>query len=258
MKQHTQIGATVEEAISLALQKLGRTPEQVVVEVLQEGKKGFFGFGSRPAEVKVTVKEDPNISDSVNVESKVEHVDVEEQEGQVILADFHGEEANGNEISQNQQQEQNQLDPIEETKRYLTNIINSMGIHDLRIEQTIEGKQVNLKLHSKSTGLLIGRQGSTLNSLQQLAQLVLNKHSKSFLILMLNVENYRERRQATLETLAERKADKAVRTNKPVKLEPMVSFERKIMHNALASRLDIETYSEGEEPYRYLVIEPIK
>ena len=256
MKQLTQIGATVEEAISLALQKLGKTPEQVVVEVLQEGKKGFLGFGSRPAEVKVTVKEEPNRSNSVNVESKVEHVDVEEQEGQVIA--FHGEEASGNEISQNQQQEQNQLNPIEETKGYLTSIITSMGIDDLRIEQTIEGKQVNLKLHSKSTGLLIGRQGSTLNSLQQLAQLVLNKHSKSFLILMLNVENYRERRQATLETLAERKADKAVRTNRPVKLEPMVSFERKIMHNALASRLDIETYSEGEEPYRYLVIEPIK
>ena len=255
MKQHTQIGATVEEAISLALQKLGKTPEQVVVEVLQEGKKGFLGFGSRPAEVKITLKEEPKISDSINVELKVEHVDVEEQ---VILADFHGEEASGNGISQEQQQEQHQLDPIEETKKYLTNIITSMGIDDLTIEQIIEGKQVNLKLHSKSTGLLIGRQGSTLNSLQQLAQLVLNKHSKAFLILMLNVENYRERRKATLETLAERKADKAVRTNKPVKLEPMVSFERKIMHNALASRLDIETYSEGEEPYRYLVIEPIK
>ena len=254
MKQLTQIGATVEEAISLALQKLGKTPEQVVVEVLQEGKKGFFGFGSRPAEVKVTVKDEPNKLDSVIVETKVEN-DVEDQ---VSTTDFLGEQAIENEILQDQQPEQTQLNPIEETKKYITNVITSMGIHDLQIEQNIVGKQVNLRLHSKSTGLLIGRQGSTLNSLQQLAQLVLNKHSKSYLILMLNVENYRERRQATLETLAERKADKAVRTNKPVKLEPMVSFERKIMHNALASRLDIETYSEGEEPYRYLVIEPIK
>ena len=255
MKQLTQIGATVEEAISLALQKLGKNPEQVVVEVLQEAKKGFLGFGSRPAEVKVTVKEEePTTFDSIDVE-KVEQVNVDEQEE---TTDFLGEKANENENLLNQQPESTQLDPIEETKKYLTNVITSMGIADLTIEQHIEGKQVNLKLKSKSTGLLIGRQGSTLNSLQQLAQLVLNKHSKSFLILMLNVENYRERRQETLEILAQRKADKAVRTNRTVKLEPMVSFERKIMHNALSNRLDIETYSEGEEPYRYLVIEPIR
>ena len=87
---------------------------------------------------------------------------------------------------------------------------------------------------------------------------MLNKNSKSFLLAKLDVENYRERRQVALEQLAERMADKAIRTRKRVQFEPMPSYERKIIHNALANRLDIETYSEGTEPNRYLVIEPVK
>lgn len=78
------------------------------------------------------------------------------------------------------------------------------------------------------------------------------------MILQMDVEDYRERRQVALEQLAARMADKAIRTRKPVAFEPMASYERKIIHNALANRLDIETFSEGAEPNRYLVIEPVK
>ena len=133
-----------------------------------------------------------------------------------------------------------------------------MGITDLRFEQVVEGKYVSINLQSKDAAKLIGKRGQTLNSIQQLAQLVLNKNSKTFMMLKLDVEDYRERRQIALEQLAERMADKAIRTNSKVKFEPMPSYERKIIHNALANRLDIETYSEGEEPHRYLVIEPMK
>ena len=257
MKQHTQIGATVEEAISLALQKLGQTLEQVEVEVLQEGKKGFLGFGSRPAKVRVTVKQAEVEQSTAQIEPQ-EDLIVDDQSVDVISKELPGEEQVVENEIQPDQQEKNQVDSIEETKSYIKSIAESMGITDLRFEQVVEGKYVSIKLQSKDAAKLIGKRGQTLNSIQQLAQLVLNKSSKTFMMLKLDVEDYRERRQIALEQLAERMADKAIRTNSKVKFEPMPSYERKIIHNALANRLDIETYSEGEEPHRYLVIEPMK
>lgn len=271
MKQLTQLGATVNEAISLALQKLGKTREQVEVEVLQEGKKGFLGFGARAAEVRVIVKEDVlavEAEDEVNSASQQEAVaqSIDETPNQGISNEVeelilgngcHGEEQVHvkNEDQPVQQQEQN---PIEEAKAYLQSIANEMGITDLQIHTLTEGKYTSFRLESEKAALLIGKRGQTLNALQQLTQLALNKSAKSFMLLKLDVEDYRERRQASLEQLAERMADKAIRTGKKVEFEPMPSYERKIIHNALANRLDIETYSEGVEPNRYLVIESIK
>ncbi|MBD8033661.1 MULTISPECIES: RNA-binding cell elongation regulator Jag/EloR [Solibacillus] len=254
MKQTTQIGATVEEAISLALQKLGHTREQVDVEVLQEGKKGFLGFGARNAEVRVTVKE--IVQQQVNNETTSQPTPVVEEQS-FIKETFENEPVLVNE-DQSIHHEQQQVDPIEESKSYLTNIALGMGITDLIIEHESDGKYVSFKLSSEKAALLIGKRGLTLNALQHLTQLMLNKTAKSFMILQMDVEDYRERRQVALEQLALRMADKVVRTRKSVSLEPMASYERKIIHNALANRLDIETYSEGAEPNRYLVIEPVK
>ena len=254
MKQTTQIGATVEEAISLALQKLGHTREQVDVEVLQEGKKGFLGFGARNAEVRVTVKE--IVQQQVNKETTSQPTPVVEEQS-FIEETFENEPVLVNE-DQSIHHEQQQVDPIEESKSYLTNIALGMGITDLIIEHESDGKYVSFKLSSEKAALLIGKRGLTLNALQHLTQLILNKTAKSFMVLQMDVEDYRERRQVALEQLALRMADKVVRTRKSVSLEPMASYERKIIHNALANRLDIETYSEGAEPNRYLVIEPVK
>lgn len=254
MKQTTQIGATVKEAISLALQKLGVSHEQVDVEVLQEGKKGFLGFGARNAEVRVTVKD--IVQQQVNEVISTPATPLEEvteevtQEKPVFVQ-------NEQPIHQ-EQTEETQVDPIEEAKSYLTTIAKEMGITDLAIDHTSDGKHVSFKLSSEKAALLIGKRGLTLNALQQVTQLTLNKSAKSFMILQMDVEDYRERRQVALEQLAARMADKAIRTRKPVTFEPMASYERKIIHNALANRLDIETYSEGTEPNRYLVIEPVK
>lgn len=260
MKQITQTGATVEEAISLALQKLDSTREQVDVEVLHEGKKGFLGFGARPAEVRVTVKEvnidveeeelDIKLTDSIietSVEEKIEEpqVNLEEKQNRINDIEF---------IEENEEHE----DPIETAIKYITDIAIEMGIKDLKIQTENEGKHILFKLESEKAAYLIGKRGATLNALQQLTQLVVNKTAKSFMVVTLDVENYRERRQLALEQLAERMADKAVRTGKKVSLEPMPSYERKVIHNALANRIDIETYSEGEDPNRYLVIEPIE
>ncbi|RKJ70832.1 protein jag, partial [Butyricicoccus sp. 1XD8-22] len=150
------------------------------------------------------------------------------------------------------------VDPIEKAKEYVTNIAREMGIQDLNIEVENKGKRLLFKLDSEKAALLIGKHGATLNALQQLTQLVVNNTAKTFISVTLDVENYRDRRQTTLEQLADRMADKAVRTGRKVVLEPMPSYERKVIHNALANRIDIETYSEGTEPNRYLVIEPLK
>ena len=266
MKQITQIGATVNEAVSLALQKLGKTRDQVDVEVLQEGKKGFLGFGARAAEVRVTVKEDVRaVIEEENEPVKEQQAEVEVPTDDTVIQQFVESEpvnvVNGEEpvqVVNDDQPKMQEQDPIEEAKAYLTNIALEMGIQDLQIHTESKGKYILFKLESEKAAFLIGKRGQTLNALQQLTQLVLNKSAKSFMLVKLDVEDYRERRQAALEQLAERMADKAIRTRKKVAFEPMPSYERKIIHNALANRLDIETYSEGVEPNRYLVIEPLK
>jgi len=264
VKQLTQIGATTQEAISLALQKLGKTREQVDVEVLQEGKKGFLGFGARSAQVRVTVKEvqipivESEKTDQQNLTQLDEQVvdDVETISSQVSEQPSEIEAVQ--QVKEDPEEEEASVNPIDEAKAYLVNIAKQLDIHDLDIETTREGKYVLFQLKCEKAALLIGKRGQTLNSLQQLTQLVLNKSAKQFLMVKLDVENYRERRQEALELLADRMADKALRLNQRVAFEPMQSYERKIIHNQLANRLDIETYSEGTEPNRYLVIEPVK
>lgn len=258
MKQITQLGATKEEAISLALQKLGASIGEVEVEVLQEAKKGFLGFGVRQAEVRVTLKE---------VEEQVEVNKIEVLNEEVTVEEPKLEEANHLESIQEEESKVQQIEneknvleesPIEVAKAYLTNIAEGMGIEDLKIQAETQGKNILFKLESEKAAMLIGKRGATLNALQQLTQLVINKSAKTFMLVKLDVENYRERREIALEQLAERLADKAVRTGKKVSLEPMPSYERKVIHHTLANRIDIETYSEGTEPNRHLVIEPIK
>lgn len=253
MNQITQTGTTTEKAISAALVKLGTTIEQVTVNVLTEGKKGFLGFGSRLAEVQVTVKNEKP----------------DEQVDEVVLAEPESApeptEAQVEEVVAPQQQsivlentESTRELAVEETKAYLKQIATDMKIDDLTIDTVRDGKYVTLRLESKKAAVLIGKRGQTLNALQQLSQLVANKYSNQFLMIQLDVENYRERRQESLEQLAERMADKAIRTGKKVEFEPMPSYERKVIHHALSRRLDIETVSVGTDPNRYLVIEPLK
>lgn len=254
MNQITQTGTTTEKAISTALVKLGTTIEQVTVNVLTEGKKGFLGFGSRLAEVQVTVKNekpDEQVDEVVLAEPESAPEPTEEQVEEVVALP---------------QQESIVLEntestrglAVEEAKKYLKQIAEDMKIDDLIIETVQDGKYVTLRLESKKAAVLIGKRGQTLNALQQLSQLVANKYSNQFLMIQLDVENYRERRQESLEQLAERMADKAIRTGKKVEFEPMPSYERKVIHHALSRRLDIETVSVGTDPNRYLVIEPLK
>lgn len=147
------------------------------------------------------------------------------------------------------------IDPIEEAKKFIIGVSKEMGV-SVEIESRREGKQVHLILTGEKIALLIGKRGQTLNSLQYLTQLVINRYSDQYLTVMIDAEDYRKRRNETLIQLAERLAQKAVKTGKNVALEPMPSYERKVIHTALVENRKIKTYSDGTEPYRHIVIAP--
>ena len=149
------------------------------------------------------------------------------------------------------------IDPFEEAINYLKMVSKQLGAPvDIEVKQ--EGKQVHFLLSGEKLALLIGKRGQTLNSLQYLTQLVINRHSRQFYTVLLDAADYRKRRYDTLVQLAERLAEKAVRTGKEVALEPMPSYERKVIHTALMANKQIKTYSDGSDPHRHIVISPVK
>lgn len=274
MKQLTQRAATAELAIESALQDLGVTKDQVEVQIVENGRKGFLGFGVKQAEVLVTVLEksepDPKLNiarvtepaqpltDNSEVLSSVtektevvQPLQTKAEQSEPVVSIEETERVHAAKIN-------NEKDVIEETKQYIEDMAKEMGIEDLVITCETKGKYINFQLESEKAAFLIGKRGQTLNAIQQLAQLVANKVTKQFKIVRIDVADYRERREQSLEQLADRMADRAVRTKRQVALEPMPSYERKVIHNALSLRLDIETFSEGKDPYRHIVIKGIE
>ena len=147
------------------------------------------------------------------------------------------------------------IDPIDVAKQFLSDVCEKMGA-SISIEVERDGKHVNYTLSGDRIGLLIGKRGQTLNSVQYLTQLVINRSSDHYINVLLDAEQYREKRSETLIHLAGRLAQKAVRTGKEVVLEPMPSYERKVIHSALIGNKGIKTYSNGEDPHRHIVIAP--
>ncbi|RPJ94891.1 protein jag [Rummeliibacillus sp. TYF005] len=274
MKQITQTGATVEEAILLALHELNLTRKQVDVEIIQEAKRGFLGIGSRKALIRVTEKqiekpstkqEDIEESEFVfrinSIQQDKEQDEIDTRISAISTLEKPTIDVVGPKDLQEEQEDTGMVDyseAIEKVKEYITDIAIQLGIQDLTIQVEQKGKTINYRLSSEKAALLIGKRGQTLNALQQLTQLVAHQYIKRFILVKLDVENYRERRQKSLELLANRMADKAVHTGRKVELEPMPANERKIIHHVLANRVDVETYSKGEDIKRHLVIEPIR
>lgn len=147
-------------------------------------------------------------------------------------------------------------DASEYAKQFLQTVITNMGIEaSLEVTQEDE-RSVKIDITGEKMGLLIGKRGQTINSLQYLTQLAANRQSDHYVNVLLNPEGYRDRRKETLVRLAERLADKAKQIGRPVSLEPMPNYERKIIHTALSEDEKVVTSSEGEEPNRYVVIKP--
>lgn len=250
-------GKSVEEAVAAALQELNIAAEQAEVEVLQEAKKGFLGIGRKDAKVRVTVKE---------AEAVVEEVVYTEETVTVAMPEVpQAEEPAEKEVIAEQTAEVAVREPkkyavndeaIAKAKEFLQKIFTAMKI-EVAMEKFINKNDgsVTFKLHGDDMGILIGKHGQTLDALQYLTNLVANKNSADRVRVIIDVEDYRDRRVETLTRLANRLADKVKRTGERVALEPMNPHERKIIHMALQGDRRVTTLSEGDEPHRHVVIE---
>lgn len=203
MKVIEKSGRTVDEAVAVALEELGVPSTRVTVEVLDEGKGGFLGIGSRPAVVRVRLKQ--NRADRLQV--------------------------------------------------FLQDVCAAMEM-EAQIAVREDAEYLRAEVSGQEAGILIGHHGQTLDALQYLANLVAAKGGEEGPRVLLDVEEYRKRREETLTRLAARLADKVKRSGEPMVLEPMSAHERRVIHLALQDDPAVSTSSEGDEPFRRVVILP--
>lgn len=274
---------TVDQAIALGLEELKVAEEDIKIDVLEGGSKGFLGLGKKDAEVQLTVinpelksyetidalisrdkpKEEKSVVDEVlaerneeeqtETEEDTETIDETETQKSTLTAEAVATEADEEE-KQDSEDGLTFDEAISDTADYLHNVIDDMNI-DNTATYEVNNNTAYIELESELAAKLIGKRGQTLNALQELGQNYLNTIYRSYGVIVLDIENYRDKRRQTLENLAVNMSKKAIRTEQTVKLEPMPSFERKIMHNVLSDLENISTHSEGNEPNRYLVIE---
>lgn len=270
-------GKSVDEAVAAALAELNVAADQAVVEVLEEAKKGFLGFGRKDARVRVSVKPAEAEAEKTAEAAPAAEKTVSEAAADAVAAeDFKKKAADAkddavddaiaalNALKSERRERQNREprkynvsdEAVAAAKEFLQKIFNAMHI-EVAMEKFINKNDgsVTFRLHGDDMGILIGKHGQTLDSLQYLTNLVANKNSNERVRVIIDVEDYRDRRIETLNRLAARLADKVKRTGERVALEPMNPHERKIIHMALQGDRRVTTLSEGDEPYRHVVIE---
>ena len=236
-------GKNVDEALEQALNELKTTRDKVNIEVVEEAKSGLFGLFSKKAKIRVTLKDAAaKISDVV--EEALDNIKADVQAGK---EEYKSTAAPADPETAVKKEFVIDEEAVQAGKEFLQKIFLSMKI-EVVMEKFVNKADgtVTLKLHGPDMGILIGKHGQTLDALQYLTNLVANKNSS---------ERIRERRIETLSRLAVRLADKVKRNGERVVLEPMNPHERKIIHMALQNDRRITTLSEGEEPYRKVVIE---
>ena len=242
---------TIEEATSQAISQIESQGRVVTsVKVLEEPSKGFLGFGKKDALVRVYFEETEVTHTAVAEESVVQvvetitetavgTVETETTEIPVVVEDG---------ITKAEQ------DFIADTgKEFLLGMFGKMGL-SVQIEKLTTKDKITFQVHGEDLGILIGKHGQTLDAIQYLTNLVANKEVHRRCQIVVDVENYRSRREETLIQLAHRLGAKVRRTRQKIALEPMNAFERKIIHVALQNEKHIKTDSEGQEPYRHIVI----
>ena len=244
-------GNTEEEAIELALVDLKLSKEDVIIEVLEESNKGFLGIGKKLAKVRVSKKKDSKIKEAakeikeeinaeVKTDAKVKEISKEKKE-KVVSKELNVQEI-GTEV------ETPALD-------FLKDMIDKMGIDvEVSARENKDG-EIHIDINGKDSACVIGKRGQTLDAIQYLTRVVVNRDEENYTKIVVDAGEYRAKREATLAKLAKRLADKVTRTGKRVKLEPMSPYERKIIHSALQNHKKVTTRSEGKEPYRRVVIQ---
>ena len=291
MGEYMQFSAkTKNEAITKACIELGVSSDQLDIQVVSEGSSGFFGIGSKPAIIKARKveesseeKEIEKIIDSVKIDALKEETAKEVQKPavkSVSKAPETKKETSAEKASKEKPvREQKEKPAKEKTVRavkaieiitdpeeikdieeralvFLKDVFASMDLGEVTITSkynTTDGC-LEVDFEGEDMGILIGKRGQTLDSLQYLTSLVVNKGKSDYIRVKLDTEDYRRRRKETLENLARGIAYKVKKTRKPVVLEPMNPYERRIIHSALQGNKFVETVSEGEEPYRHVVV----
>jgi len=276
---------TVDDAITEALIQLGVTSDKLEYEVIEKGSAGFLGIGVKQAviearrKVEEVAEDEPVLEDilkevrseSVKLEpelqkkpkNKKEHKPerkqaVKEEKPVVKEAPVKAEVKKEVQEAAPEVQEK-ELAPVEEVtikavEKFLNDTLKAMDMEVEIVSCIDEDGALSVEMKGDNMGILIGKRGQTLDSLQYLANRVANKHQDGYVRVKLDTENYRARRKATLEHLAKNIAYKVKKTRRPVALEPMNPYERRIIHAVLQSDPKVTTHSEGEEPYRKVVV----
>ena len=261
---------TVDDAITEALIQLGVTSDRLEYEVIEKGSAGFLGIGMKQAVIEARRKpepkeekvEEPVVEEPVRVEpKKVEAVQpqkaaAEKKADEPQKAAF--EKAVEKEVKEEVKKETKLVEVQPQTIKAVEDFLNNtMKAMDMEVELKTEIDQDGALCVDISGHQIIkknSKRGQTLDSLQYLANRVANKHQEGYVRVKLDTENYRARREETLRHLAKNIAHKVKRNRRPVALEPMNPYERRIIHSALQSDPYVMTHSEGEEPFRKVVI----
>ncbi len=283
-------GRTIDDALTNACLKLETTSDNIEYEVIEKGSNGLFGiFNSKPTKIKARVKagvssvddefskleakEKKSIDDTIKSEIKAESKKEVVKETEKAVKKETAPKAENLKVSATQavnaseedlEEKANNNEPrpvlsneeIESRIRtFLGDMFSAMDIPvEVKITFDTEEECVNVELIGENMGLLIGKRGQTLDSIQYLTSLVLNKGKEKYVRIKVDTENYRQRRKDTLESLAKNIAYKVKRSRRSVALEPMNPYERRIIHSALQGDKFVSTKSEGEEPFRHVVV----
>ncbi|MDD6683757.1 MAG: protein jag [Clostridiales bacterium] len=285
MKNYEVSARTIEEAISNGLEHLGVSISDVTVDILEEGSKGLFGlFGSRPAKVRLTLKEEEAeesmahalFEGTLEEEKPAAKPAAEKKPApkQEKSAEEKAEEAKAEKPAPKARKprepkevkevkEVKEIVPAEQADRataagraqeFLQNLTQLMGVNVSVAVATDEEGNVRVNMEGDTLGILIGRRGETLDALQYLTSLQVNKGQNGYTRVTLDTEGYRAKREEALIRLANRMANRCVKTGRRVAMEPMNPYERRILHSALQNHDAVTTHSEGEEPNRHVVI----
>ena len=242
---------TVDDAITAACQEFMVVSSKLDYEVVEEGSSGFLGIGSKSAVIKARIKDESDIETEVK-ELNVKSSAVKSAEEKIYTEKPAVEKSTA--VSHNSANKAG--GSLEDAaKDFLKSVFTAMNMAVVvDVKYDAAEKNMNIELSGEEMGVLIGKRGQTLDSLQYLVSLVVNRDEDDYIRVKVDTENYRQRRKETLENLAKNISYKVKRTKRSVSLEPMNPYERRIIHSALQNDKYVTTHSEGEEPFRRVVV----
>ena len=269
MEDYITVSAkTLDDAITEALVQLGVTSDRLDYIVVEKGSEGFLGIGRKQAVIKARRKREEKPVEETVEESKVETPVKEEVKPEKKTEKKPAKEHSHTKKNVREEKPEVKSEPkkevelakvepqtIETCEKFIYDVMNAMDMDDVKVTSVVDEEgALSINMEGSNMGILIGKRGQTLDSLQYLTNRVANKMQDGYVRVKLDTEDYRRRRKETLENLAKNIAYKVKRTKRPVSLEPMNPFERRVIHSALQNDKFVTTHSEGEEPYRHVVV----